>query len=179
MKKVEVRREAAKRELQTAEKPDSQGLCFVGEINLSEFLKERIPAKPGAVITAGGEVVGEHEGAAYYTVGQRRGVGISTAVPMYVTETDVATNTVTVGLDRELYRRSVLTEPAHWLAGPPPRRRRFLISIRYRMEPQPATVEQRPDGLRITFEEPERGPTPGQFAALYAGDELVGSAVIK
>ena len=90
MKKAEVRREASKRQLPVAEKPDSQGICFIGEIDLSGFLEQRIPRQAGKVVTTRGEEVGEHEGAAYYTVGQRRGVGVSKPVPMYVTATDVA-----------------------------------------------------------------------------------------
>lgn len=178
MQKTEVRARAADLDLPVAEKRDSQGLCFVGEIDLSEFLKDRIPPKSGDVVTAAGEVVGEHDGAAYYTIGQRRGVGVSKPVPMYVTGTDVKENTVTVGLDRELYQKSVLTEPAHWLAGKP-RPGQYDVSIRYRMAAQPAKVAVSDEGLKISFVEPQRGPTPGQFAVLYDGDELMASAVIR
>lgn len=183
--KVEVRAEAAKRELPVADKPDSQGLCFVGEIDLAEFLKDRIPARSGAVVTTDGEVVGKHEGAAYYTIGQRRGIGVSKPVPLYVTKTDVTRNTVTVGYDRDLYRKTVYTEPPHWTSGrlPKPlwhgRTGSFDVAIRYRMKAVPAKVRATQDGLKIVFQEAQRGPTPGQFAVLYRGDELAGSAVIR
>lgn len=182
MKKLDVRKEAAKRKLSVSKKPDSQGLCFVGEINLTEFLKQRIPSTPGKVVTRAGEVVGEHEGAAYYTVGQRRGVGVSKSVPMYVLGTDVAKNKVTVGYDRELYQKVMSTELPHWIAGRQPRGLRdkeCLVSIRYRMEPQPARVAVQNGGLAIRFTEEQRGPTPGQFAAIYDGEVLLGSAVIS
>lgn len=179
MRKIEVRKEAERRELPVADKPDSQGLCFVGQIDLAEFLKTRIPVRPGSVVNAEGEVVGEHDGAAYYTIGQRKGLGVASGVPMYVTSTDVKENTVTLGHDRELYREVVFTEPAHWLAGRAPNFDRYDVSIRYRMQAAPARVERSDEGLKITFDEEQRGPTPGQFAALYNGDELVGSAVIR
>lgn len=177
MKKVDVRKAAEERNLPVADKPDSQGLCFVGQIDLAEFLKTRIPVRPGKVVNSEGEVVGEHDGAAYYTIGQRRGLGIGGGVPMYVTKTDVAGNTVTVGHDRDLYQETAFTEPAHWLNQTDAKK--LSVSIRYRMEAAPATVAQSEQGLRITFDEPQRGVTPGQFAVLYDGDELVGSAVIR
>jgi tRNA-specific 2-thiouridylase len=177
MKKVDVRKAAEARDLPVADKPDSQGLCFVGQIDLAEFLQTRIPVRPGKVINSAGEVVGEHDGAAYYTIGQRRGLGVAAGVPMYVTKTDVADNTVTVGHDRDLYHDTVFTEPAHWLNRTD--RKQLDVSIRYRMTAAPATVAQSDQGLKITFDEPQRGATPGQFAVLYDGDELVGSAVIR
>ena len=185
MKKTEVRAQAAQRQLAVAEKRDSQGLCFVGEIDLGEFLKQRIPTKPGQVIDTDGVVVGEHDGAAYYTIGQRKGLGVAKGVPVYVTGTDVAKNTVTVGYDRELYQGSVFTERPHWLTGRAPkplwhgRTGRYQVSIRYRMEPADADVTAAKDGLKIEFATEQRGPTPGQFAVLYDDEELVGSAVIR
>jgi tRNA-specific 2-thiouridylase len=177
MKKVDVRQAAEQRDLPVADKPDSQGLCFVGQIDLAEFLQTRIPVRPGKVINSVGEVVGEHDGAAYYTIGQRRGLGVAAGVPMYVTKTDVKGNTVTVGHDRDLYHDTVFTERPHWLNQT--KVPKLDVSIRYRMEAAPATVEQSDQGLKITFDEPQRGATPGQFAVLYDGDELVGSAVIR
>lgn len=186
MLKRDVRAVAAERKLPVADKPDSQGLCFVGEIDLSGFLQQRIPAKAGEVVGSDGELLGEHEGAPFYTVGQRRGIGVAKGVPMYVLKTDIAANTVTIGHDHELYRTELQTEPAHWVAGSPPDDAatvtdgRYDVAIRYRMEPAEATVTQNADGgFQITFDEPQRGPTPGQFAVLYRGDELVGSAVIR
>ncbi|MEJ7660504.1 MAG: tRNA 2-thiouridine(34) synthase MnmA [Hymenobacter sp.] len=188
MLKRDVRKAAAERNLPVADKPDSQGLCFVGEIDLSGFLQQRIPAKAGNVVGSDGELLGEHSGAPFYTVGQRRGIGVAKGVPMYVLKTDVVSNTVTVGHDRELYRRELTTEPAHWLGGEAPAditsggtldSGRYDVSIRYRMDPEPATVQAGADGLQISFDEPQRGPTPGQFAVLYRGEELVGSAVIR
>lgn len=178
IRKTEVRAEAAARELLTADKPDSQGLCFVGEINIGAFLKDRLTTAPGPVVTTAGEVVGEHDGAALYTVGQRKGVGVSKPVPMYVVKTDVETNTVTVGYDHELFSQVVETETPHWI-GKPGSDGRYSVSIRYRMQAEPATLEDAEDGLRITFDDAQRGSTPGQFAAVYRGEELVGSAVIR
>lgn len=176
--KSEVRSEARRLALPVARKPDSQGLCFVGDLDIAAILKETIPTAAGDVVTPQGAVIGRHEGAALYTVGQRRGVGVSGAVPLYVLKTDVKTNIVTVGHDRDLYTRTVITEKPHWVAedfgsG------EFDVSIRYRMEASPAQVTVTASGSEITFDEEQRGPTPGQFAALYSGSELVGSAVIR
>lgn len=179
IKKSEVRAEAASRGLPVADKPDSQGLCFVGEINLSDFLGERIPSKPGAVLNQSGETVGTHAGAAYYTVGQRRGVGVSGPVPLYVLNTDIAANTVTVGYDCQLYSSTLQTGPFHAVSGEQPEDGRYLVSIRYRMEPEPASVEFSHEGAIISFDDEQRGVTPGQFAAVYKGEELLGSAIIN
>ena len=172
-----VRAEAAKRKLSVAKKPDSQGLCFVGQIDLPEFLQTRIEPAPGKVVTLDGEVLGEHQGAAFYTVGQRRGVGVTRPVPMYVLGTDLTRNEVIVGYDRELYAQKIVTAKPHWISHG--RAGRYDVAIRYRMAPAQAKVTAGPKGLQITFDEPQRGPTPGQFAVLYDGEELVGSAVIS
>lgn len=177
--KEDVRKEAERRGLTVADKPDSQGLCFVGDLNLAELLKEKIPVRQGEVVTPDGTVVGTHEGAALYTVGQRRGVGVSKPVPMYVLKTDVSSNTVTVGYDRELFTTEVATEPAHWLSGSAEPSGRYDVMIRYRMQPAAAEVTVSEEGLEIRFNDDQRGVTPGQFAALYRGEELVGSAVIR
>lgn len=178
-KKVDVRKEAKQRKLPVADKPDSQGLCFVGQIDIPEFLGQRIKPKAGEVVTIDGEVIGEHAGAVFYTVGQRRGVGVTKPVPMYVLGTDLERNRVIVGYDRELYANTIRTAKPHWISGAAPQSGRFEVMIRYRMQPAPAQVVVKDNGLEITFDEPQRGPTPGQFAVLYNGDELVGSAVIS
>ena len=180
-----VRAEAERRKLLVAKKPDSQGLCFVGQIDLPEFLQTRIKQTPGNVVTRDGEVLGRHQGAAFYTVGQRRGVGVTRPVPMYVLGTDLKRNEVIVGYERDLYAQKIATAKPHWVAGRAPnplwhgRPGRYDVAIRYRMEPAPAKITNGPRGLQITFKEPQRGPTPGQFAVLYDGEELVGSAVIS
>jgi tRNA-specific 2-thiouridylase len=179
-----VRAEAEKRKLPVAKKPDSQGLCFVGQIDLPGFLQTRIDHQPGDVVTMDGEIIGTHHGAAFYTVGQRRGVGVTKPVPVYVLGTDLAKNEVIVGYERELYANKIVTEKPHWTSGRAPkalwhgRTGRYDVAIRYRMKPAAAKVVSGPKGLQITFDEAQRGPTPGQFAVLYDGEELVGSAVI-
>ncbi|MDP4000187.1 MAG: tRNA 2-thiouridine(34) synthase MnmA [bacterium] len=183
-KKPDVRRKAQKLGLHVADKPDSQGLCFVGQIDLKGFLEQKIDGEPGDVRTPDGEVVGRHHGAAFYTVGQRRGVGVVKQVPMYVLKTDVETNTVTVGYEKDLYKEKVATEQPHWVIGEEPEELargdwRCEVSIRYRMQPAPATVRRTLSGLAIEFDEEQRGPTPGQFAVLYEENELIGSAVIR
>jgi tRNA-specific 2-thiouridylase len=158
-------------------------------VDLPEFLRTRIEPRPGDVVTrgprSGREVIGRHRGAAFYTVGQRRGVGVTRPVPMYVLGTDLARNEVVVGYERDLYAKKVATAKPHWIAGRAPkplwhgRTGRYDVAIRYRMEPAPAKVVNGRSGLAITFDEPQRGPTPGQFAVLYDGEELIGSGVIS
>jgi tRNA-specific 2-thiouridylase len=193
--KPEVRRIAEEQKLATAKRKDSQGICFVGKVDLPTFLQQKLAAKRGDIIeipAEGGEgqKVGEHEGAHFYTIGQRKGLGVGgKAEPLFVIATDVERNIVYVGQGDShpgLWRGelNILEEEIHWVrpdrAIPAGESERFSFRIRYRQPLQGGTLHHLPDGggVHIVFDSPQRGVTPGQFAAWYDGDELIGSGVI-
>lgn len=175
--KPEVRRLAERFELPVAAKHDSQGLCFVGDVSMRDFLRRYISVPEGDVLSKAGERIGTHEGAGLYTVGQRHGFRISARGPSrgahYVIATDVASNTITVSEDiADAMRRECVLKHAHWLTkvadGEP-----LLAMARYR-EPM---VPVRIDGGTIRFEEPHV-LAPGQSLVLYRGDRCVGGGII-
>jgi tRNA-specific 2-thiouridylase len=215
--KPEVREIAKKAGLATAEKKDSQGLCFIGKVHLPDFLQQRLEPKKGKVIEVPadratfsngwadddlenltkpyalqpsmGEVVGEHNGAHFYTIGQRRGLNIGGyEKPLFVIGTDTNKNVIYTGSGDGhpgLYRKGLFIPIAdvHWvrtdLKLAVGESKKYLARIRYRQPLENCTLHQRENGLYIIFEKAQRGVTPGQFAAWYKGDELVGSGVIS
>ena len=215
--KPEVRRIAEEQHLATARRKDSQGICFVGKVDLPVFLQQKLAARKGNVheiradwpkyartvapddlpalaepwryTVRDGKKIGEHNGAHYYTIGQRKGLGIGgRKESLFILATDVAQNVIYVGegdAHPGLWRPAlhIAPEEIHWVdplhAMQTLTSRRFSVRIRYRQPLQGATLHMRPEGLYILFDEPQRGITPGQFAAWYDGDELVGSGVIE
>lgn len=143
-KKPEVRTLARKFGLPTAEKPDSQGICFIGEIDVRDFLKRRIPERRGRIFTTGGKAVGEHAGIEFFTIGQREGLGIGGGIPYYVAEKDPVTNTLTVAegpYDEKLFQRKVMARDLNWISGRTPKLPlRCEARIRYRQPLQRCTV---------------------------------------
>jgi tRNA-uridine 2-sulfurtransferase len=214
--KPEVREIAKKIGLVTADKKDSQGLCFVGKVHLPEFLQQRLEAKKGRVIEVphdsvafkngydaddlasiakpytlrpdDGKVIGEHNGAHYYTIGQRKGLNLGGhSDRQFVIGTDTVANVIYTGLGDDhpgLYRKGLLItkEDEHWVrpdlrlaAG---ESKKYLARIRYRQKLEPCTLIKKEEGLYIIFDKVQRGITPGQFAAWYEGEELIGSGII-
>lgn len=224
MEKSEVRRLARDLGLVTAEKKDSQGLCFVGKVRLPEFLQQKLLPKKGKIVEipkdasiferqavlAGniesatgdlselaapylydaslGKVVGEHQGAHYFTIGQRKGLNVGgTPEPLFVLATDTTENIVYVGQGDDhpgLYRPALFISAAetHWLRGDlrlnAGESARYQARIRYRQELEEATLHQTAEGLYIVFDRPQKSIAAGQFAAWYDREELVGSGVI-
>lgn len=213
--KPEVRRIAREAGLPSAEKKDSQGICFVGKVDLPVFLQQKIKPKEGDIVEIprsfyegrpaaetleemaepiryrrqDGKVIGRHIGAQYYTIGQRKGLGIGGhAESCFLIANDMENNLIFVGEGKDhpgLYRKALYIRPEeiHWirpdLALADGTQQRYQLRIRYRQPLQGAVLHKRPDGLYIVFDQPQRGITPGQFAVWYAGDgEMVGSGVI-
>ncbi len=189
-KKTEVRKMAAARGLPTAEKKDSQGLCFVGKVNMPAFLKERLKVAPGRTVTTSGKVIGKHDGVQFYTIGQRQGIGVGGGRPWFVVERRVENNELVVGHedDPALFATSLTATDVHWVSGvalsfP----WRGMAQIRYHQEDQGCSVSSPlPRGsergcgeLLVTFDTPQRAVAPGQFVVFYDGDELIGSGVIE
>jgi len=217
LKKSEVRAIAKNINLVTADKKDSQGLCFVGKVHLPEFLQQRLQVKKGKVIvvppdsdlfsngfdshdlknlSAGyafkptmGAEAGDHQGAHYYTIGQRKGLRIGGfEKPLFVIGTDTASNIIYTGMGElhpGLFRRGLFIPAGevHWIRGdlklPEGTQERYLARIRYRQPLTGCTLHQTAEGLYIIFDVPQRSITPGQFCAWYKGEELIGSGVIS
>jgi tRNA-uridine 2-sulfurtransferase len=182
--KDDVRAEAARRGLAVAAKPDSHDICFVPDGDTRAWLSARIPRRPGAVLDTAGAVVGRHDGAAGYTVGQRRGLHLGTAPaggrPRYVVATSTADNTVTVGPVEALDVRDVAGERARWCGRPAGAGDRVGVQLRAHGEEVPATVGEVGDdgGLVVRLDVPVRGVAAGQTMALYRGTRVLGSATV-
>ncbi len=215
--KPEVRAIAKKIGLVTAEKKDSQGLCFVGKVHLPDFLQQRLVPRPGKVIQVPetipayaetyegsdlsvttapyvytpevGKVIGKHNGAHYYTIGQRKGLNIGgSAKPLFVIGTDTDRNIIYMGMGEDhpgLYRKGLFIPNAdeHWIREDLKlgigEIKSYKARIRYRQPLAPCTLHKTEDGLYIIFDKPMKSITPGQFAAWYEEEELIGSGVIN
>jgi tRNA-uridine 2-sulfurtransferase len=220
--KPEVRAIASEMDLVTAEKKDSQGLCFIGKVKLPEFLQQKLQPKPGLIFEvasdlpvysktkstansveehlelesasiqyepAMGKVVGKHQGAHYFTTGQRKGLNVGgTAEALFVIATDVETNTIYTGQGSHhpgLFKKSLFVKPeeVHWIREDlrieNGQTLQVQARIRYRQDLQSATLHQFEKGLFVSFDQPQSAMTSGQFVAWYIDDELVGSGVIS
>jgi len=187
MTKRDVRRIAREQGIPTWAKKDSTGICFIGERPFRDFLARYLPRTPGPVETPEGGVIGRHEGLAYYTLGQRHGLGIGgtrggTDAPWFVAAKDLARNTLVAvqGHDHPLlYRRDVDAIDMHWISGAAPALpARFGAKTRYRMPDATCTLSAEGAGYRATFDARQWAPTPGQYLVLYDGDACLGGGVI-
>ena len=215
LQKSKVREIAREIGLNTADKKDSQGLCFIGKVKLPVFLQQKLKPKEGSIIEIANDdvifsyennkmetlvkpyplhlakskkEVGKHQGAHYFTEGQRKGLGVGgTKDPLFVIGTDTVENIVYVGQGTKhkgLYRKGLMVQnkDVHWvredLKMEVGEKRKYMGRIRYRQELTPLTLVQESDGLYVLFDEPQRGIASGQFVAWYDGDELLGSGVI-
>lgn len=179
--KAEVRAVARRLGLETAAKPDSVEICFVPGDDYRAFLAARLAHAPGELRDEAGRRLGEHEGVAAYTIGQRKGLGIALGEPRYVTRIDPQANVVTVGPEEELFAPLVEIGETSWVSGsPPPGGARVEAKPRYRAGPAPATIE-RVSGATATlrFDRPQRALTPGQAIAIYSGDDVLGGGTIE
>lgn len=222
LQKPEVRKIASEQDLITANKKDSQGLCFIGKVRLPEFLQQKLQPKEGVIVEIGadkdlyatpapnysskmeelnhlsqkykyavtdGKIVGKHQGAHYFTKGQRKGLAVGgTPEPLFVIETDVDSNVIYTGQGKDhpgLYRKAlfIAQDEVHWvrpdLKIAPYEELEVKARIRYRQPLQDATLHPTENGMHIVFKEPQASITEGQFVAWYLGDELVGSGVIS
>jgi len=222
LEKPEVREIAKKMDMASAEKKDSQGICFVGKVDLPTFLQQKLEAKTGDIIEipknkisneteaaeslrstsekpqvlfaerdyqpSMGKVVGQHRGAHFFTIGQRKGLDVGgTREPLFIISTDIKKNIVYVGQGKNhpgLFRQGLFIpfEDVHWIRPDqqlnPGEEGKYFVRIRYRQVLQKATIYAKANGLNILFDQPQRGITSGQFAAWYKEDELLGSGVI-
>ncbi len=186
MPKSEVRELAKKFGLRTADKPDSQEICFVPGADTAKYLKNRFEsadapstARPGDIRDTDGKLLGRHRGAAFYTRGQRQGLGLSLGRPVYVVDIDPETNTLVVGSDEETLCESFDVRDVHWTAGSAPTDVFDAdVQIRSHHEAAPCRIEARDAHVQVNWEIPQRAVTPGQSAVFYRGDEVVGGGFI-
>jgi tRNA-specific 2-thiouridylase len=187
MQKPAVREMAADHGLELAQKPDSQEICFIPGGSYSQFLKayldeqgRELPDSSGELIASSGEILGHHEGIHGFTVGQRKGLGISSPAPLYVLNIHSDSHAVEVGTDDQLYTRTLTADRLNWVSIPEPAEPiRVAIKIRHRHEPAPATLRVTShDRIEATFDEPQRAITPGQSAVFYQDDEVAGGGWI-
>ncbi|MBL8134926.1 MAG: tRNA 2-thiouridine(34) synthase MnmA [Anaerolineae bacterium] len=181
--KAEVRRIAERFGLPTASKKDSQDLCFLGDGDYRRFLREHAPdvMTPGPIMKTTGEIVGEHRGLANYTIGQRRGLGVDSREPLYVVRMSIEDNRLVVGASNELGNLALTARRVNWVSGKTPASAFHAeVKIRYKAKPVPALVEPMDNGrIRVQFDEPVRGVTPGQGAVVYEGDVCLGGGIIE
>lgn len=180
--KADIRRIAAEKKLPVFNRPDSQDLCFLGNGDYRAFLQRRAPQviQPGPIVNTQGQVLGEHQGLAFYTIGQRKGLGIATPEPLYVLQLDTAGNRLIVGPVEELGQSELLAGQVTYISGHPPTVP-FAVTakIRYKAREMTATLTPLEGGrAHLSFDLPLRDITPGQSVVFYAGEEVLGGGVI-
>jgi len=191
--KSEVREIARAAGLPVAEKKDSTGICFIGERPFAEFLAQYLPLSPGRIVDERGRELGRHDGLAYYTLGQRHGLRVGgvaerAEAPWYVARKDAERNELLVVQQHDhalLLDDRLAASGVHWIGAPPDawtsgRALRCSAKIRYRQPDQPCTVTRRGEReIEVSFDHPQRTPTPGQYVVLYDGERCLGGAVIE
>ena len=180
--KSEIRRMAAAFELPAASRSESQDLCFLSGEDYRDFIRRNAPgiARPGPVLDRQGRQLGEHQGLAYYTIGQRKGLDVSSPVPLYVLAKDIAANALTVGVESELGSRVMQVNGINWIAGEAPANPfRAFVKTRYTAKESPAGINLLDgDRAEIRFDLPQRDITPGQAAVFYEEEVLLGGGLI-
>lgn len=180
--KSQVRQMARDFDLPVAERADSQDLCFLAGHDLQGFIRRNTveEIKPGLILNRQGERLGEHKGLAFYTIGQRKGLGIAHPEPLYVLDKNITENTLIVGTKDELGRLELTAEKVNWVSGKtPPFKFNAQVKIRYRANEAPATITLLEDArIHIQFDEPVRDITPGQAAVIFDGEICLGGGII-
>lgn len=187
LEKTEVRHIAEQQGLVTAKKKDSTGICFIGERRFRDFLKQYLPAQPGKIETPEGEIIGEHQGLMYHTLGQRQGLGIGGLAnhneePWFVAEKDLERNVLIAVQGTEhplLYKDWLTTNQVFWVNEEPTLPLNCTAKVRYRQADQACRIEPCAEGYKVTFTEPQRAVTPGQSVVFYVGERCLGGGVIE
>jgi tRNA-uridine 2-sulfurtransferase len=182
LQKSDTRRIAAEQELETADKPESQDLCLVeSNGSMRAFLDKYLAPKEGEIIDVDGKILGKHDGIHHYTIGQRKGLGIAAAEPLYVISIDAVNNRVVVGDRTKATKAECTVNRVNWVSiAEPSSPIRAEVQVRYRTKPVPVTVVPLENSrVRIVFDEPQFSITPGQAAVWYDGEKVLGGGIIE
>jgi tRNA-uridine 2-sulfurtransferase len=181
MTKIKVKELAQKMMLPTASRPESQEICFVPEDNYAGFVEEYLDtiALPGPILDKSGKTIGQHQGITHYTLGQRKGLGIASPEPLYVTGIDAEKNTITVGVKDNIYSSEMTASSLNWIAAQPAGNIKVQAKIRYRAQESGALITSVNDKeVFINFDTPQMAVTPGQSVVFYDGDTVIGGGII-
>ena len=180
LKKTDVREMARSLRLPAADRPESQEICFIGDKNYSGFIENLSPSacRPGPILDKTGRELGIHKGLCRYTLGQRKGLRLSSPKPYYVTDIDTSHNIVRVGSQEDAMREEITVADLNWLVPPSGRSFRATVKVRSMMEDRPAGVNVFGTQAKVFFDEPQWAPAPGQSAVFYVGDIVIGGGVI-
>ena len=179
--KPKVRQLAADFGLKVAAKQDSQEICFLPDGKYGDFIKARGQGsvKPGNFIDQNGNILGLHRGIAFYTIGQRHGIGIAAGQPLYVTQINARNNQISLGLRQEVYKSKFIIKERHFLGKPPKKKIEIKARIRYNHQEALAVVYPGKDKQKVIFKQPQFAVTPGQSAVFYAKDTVLGGGIIQ
>lgn len=180
-RKEEIYEMAEEEGLVTADVEESQDLCFVPEGDYRKFIEREAPdeIEKGQIVDTDGEKLGTHDGLPFYTIGQRKGLGLESNQAHYVVELDTENNRLVVGSEEDLYSSGLVAGEASWITGSPPNKTDLEVKIRYGAPPVRGRVEAGGGEFQVTFHEPQKSVTPGQIAAVYDGEKLLGGGVIE
>jgi len=178
--KAEVRALASRFDLPVADKPGSQEICFLPDNDYRAFLRNRhLPdIKPGNVIDKKGNILGRHKGIAFYTIGQREGLGIAGSRPLYITKLDPENNEITLGIKEEAYKSGFTVIDAHFISRPIKKKIVARVKIRYNHKEAPAEISPFGKRIKVSFRKPQFAITPGQSAVFYDRDKVLGGGII-
>ncbi|MCX5709712.1 MAG: tRNA 2-thiouridine(34) synthase MnmA [Candidatus Omnitrophica bacterium] len=179
--KTQVRELARKFGLAVADKVGSQEICFLPEVDYRPFIKSYLKDKirPGEIVDKKGNVLGSHKGVAFYTIGQREGLGVALGYPVYITKIDPKTDELTLGAKEDVLKKQLLVKDAHFIAKPIKKKVVLKVRIRYNHKEAAAEVVAFKNKLKITFKHPQFAITPGQSAVFYSRDKVLGGGIIE
>ena len=177
--KPRVQERASQKNLPTADKPSSQDICFIAS-DYGTFLSRYVKPIPGDIVDSRGKVLGRHRGTAFYTVGQRHGMGLASPEPVYIIRIDAANNRLIIGPKKDLYRSQLTATDVSWVSGKPPGKTiAATVKIRYRAPDVAATIRMSSGSVEVDFSTPQPAVTPGQAVVFYNDDEVLGGGTIE
>lgn len=180
MLKSEVKKIAAGLGLPAAEKRESQDICFIPDNDSRAFLADHLTVRPGEIVDTAGKVLGQHKGLAFYTIGQRQGMGVAASQPLYVLKMEMAANRLVVGFQPQLYLDNLTAGCVNWVSGLPPENGiEVTARVRYRTREARAVLQIELDTVQVRFAEPQWAVAPGQSVVFYQGDTVLGGGLIE